>query len=981
MRKQFFFFNFLFLLISPTLFSQELSGISSGNYAGITGVSLQPASIVDSRYKFDINLISTDVNFSNNYFLVNRNFILKFNKNNFNNYKEFKNNYLSQGTLATGEKMFFDINTRTQLPLSFMVTTGKKSAIALNMQLRTIVQGRGISAGLAELAFNDFFFPPRNNTSIDASGINLKSLSWAEVGLTYGRVLYSSDKHFLKAAVTGKYLAGLSSIIIASNDLRMRVNNDSTFNFSSSNVTYNHNKNADFNNLFSNNLNLDANSFGLDAGLVYEFRGNPDRFKYIRNDDEKSYEADRRDLNKYTFKVGVSLLDVGMFQFNKPDGVNSFSANINNWDIKNGRYTTIQQFDTALAARVVANPNDPRTYNMYLPTALSAQVDVRFVKGLFLNVMSYWPVNLGSTVGQRFTNYGFYTITPRYERRHFGVYFPYTISQRNNLTNYNQHLLGATLRVGPLYLGSSNLGTMIFNNNLHAADVHLGLKIGIAYGKPNKASKFVNKIFAKKQDRRKVDENDEIKVEPGTKNIFVSKVDSVVVEPNAQSRLSMNYKDGNIYTNPKDNRNIIIVNNYYYGNSGLPVKSETNMIQDPSSQYNPVILDSQTLSVARQKNKIIADSTSKIIRDSLTLKKQQLDSLIKAMQQLQRQMDTTSYSTEPAAPVLQTSATNNIKDSTGKIAKVDNQAPPGTIDTLMEKTTTHSVDQTEKQSTGTNKQNVITQEDTTIKKNSAESPSPIKKKVNKQDARVIENSENVRRTQEQQDELYRQYALQSAGLADDINRLNSRLTSNNDYYRTNINYVPVPVPNNSYSADNDQRDRQRHTSQLPVTVTSTVTRDTVYIRDTVAHAKPAGITKVYFIQSDNTPKKVTEKAAPADGFDYASLPPEIILFATGKYEVQPIYYDRLEFIAKTLNEKSNLRVTVTGHTDATGSKQINEKLSLMRAKAVVDYFENKGISAGQLIINSVAAEKPAVAGNTKVDRSQNRRVVVRLVDK
>jgi OOP family OmpA-OmpF porin len=97
--------------------------------------------------------------------------------------------------------------------------------------------------------------------------------------------------------------------------------------------------------------------------------------------------------------------------------------------------------------------------------------------------------------------------------------------------------------------------------------------------------------------------------------------------------------------------------------------------------------------------------------------------------------------------------------------------------------------------------------------------------------------------------------------------------------------------------------------------------------------------------------------------------------------VQPIYYDRLEFIAKTLNEKSNLRVTVTGHTDATGSKQINEKLSLMRAKAVVDYFENKGISAGQLIINSVAAEKPAVAGNTKVDRSQNRRVVVRLVDK
>ncbi|MDQ6761082.1 MAG: hypothetical protein M3015_00470, partial [Bacteroidota bacterium] len=389
-----------FISISQT-FSQGFLGLNTGNYAGVTGVSLQPASIVDSRFKFDINVISTSVNYSNNYFLLDRDVILKFNSNNFDDYSTFKNKYLSRANLPAGQKAFFNINNRVQLPLSFMVTTSKKSAIALNFQFRNKIQGRGIPQELARLAFNDFYFPPLNNTSIDASGIRINSLSWAEAGLTYGRVLYSSDKHFFKAAFTGKYLAGVSSLNISSNDLRLQVNSDSTFNFNSAGVEYNHNKNADFNNLFDKSFSSDAQAFGFDAGLVYEYRGNVNS-KYLRNDDEESYLEDRRDLNKYLFKLGVSLLDAGMFRFDKPSNVNSFSAAINHWDLKNASYGSISEFDTALANRVIPFANDPRSYNVYLPTALSAQLDVRFVRGLFLNVMSYWPVKMGNAAGNRF---------------------------------------------------------------------------------------------------------------------------------------------------------------------------------------------------------------------------------------------------------------------------------------------------------------------------------------------------------------------------------------------------------------------------------------------------------------------------------------------------------------------------------------------------------------------------------------------------
>ncbi|MBD0288268.1 MAG: hypothetical protein ICV79_23000, partial [Flavisolibacter sp.] len=245
MKRSLLFIMSAFLLSLP-LFSQRFVGINTGNYSGITGVMLQPASIVDSRFKFDINLFSTDVRYSNNYFLLNRDALLKLNKNHFGDYQTFRSKYLSEAQLQAGEQAFLNISNRTQLPLSFMVTLDEKSALALNLQSRTMIQGRNISQDVAKLAFNNFYYQPFNNRSLDASGLTLRSLNWAEVGLTYGRVLFNSGNHFLKGAVTGKYLAGVSSLNLASNNLTVRVNSDSSFNFNSDRVNYDHNKNADF---------------------------------------------------------------------------------------------------------------------------------------------------------------------------------------------------------------------------------------------------------------------------------------------------------------------------------------------------------------------------------------------------------------------------------------------------------------------------------------------------------------------------------------------------------------------------------------------------------------------------------------------------------------------------------------------------------------------------------------------------------------
>ena len=61
---------FLFLItlqFSSKLFAQDFLGFSNSNYAGVTGISLQPASIVDDRMKFDMTLFGFNAAFYNNY--------------------------------------------------------------------------------------------------------------------------------------------------------------------------------------------------------------------------------------------------------------------------------------------------------------------------------------------------------------------------------------------------------------------------------------------------------------------------------------------------------------------------------------------------------------------------------------------------------------------------------------------------------------------------------------------------------------------------------------------------------------------------------------------------------------------------------------------------------------------------------------------------------------------------------------------------
>lgn len=64
-----------------SLKSQDFLHFVNDNYAGISAVHFQPASIADSRLKFDLTLAGLSLNLHNNYLYLNKDHIPELWKN------------------------------------------------------------------------------------------------------------------------------------------------------------------------------------------------------------------------------------------------------------------------------------------------------------------------------------------------------------------------------------------------------------------------------------------------------------------------------------------------------------------------------------------------------------------------------------------------------------------------------------------------------------------------------------------------------------------------------------------------------------------------------------------------------------------------------------------------------------------------------------------------------------------------------------
>lgn len=107
-----------------------------------------------------------------------------------------------------------------------------------------------------------------------------------------------------------------------------------------------------------------------------------------------------------------------------------------------------------------------------------------------------------------------------------------------------------------------------------------------------------------------------------------------------------------------------------------------------------------------------------------------------------------------------------------------------------------------------------------------------------------------------------------------------------------------------------------------------------------------------------------------------------VQFATNSSEMDAESRGILDGVATTMKEFTDIKVAIRGFTDDRGSASYNQTLSEKRAKAVLDYLANAGVTRNRMSSKGFGEDPKYFVGdnNTEEGRQQNRRVEIESVE-
>ena len=101
-----------------------------------------------------------------------------------------------------------------------------------------------------------------------------------------------------------------------------------------------------------------------------------------------------------------------------------------------------------------------------------------------------------------------------------------------------------------------------------------------------------------------------------------------------------------------------------------------------------------------------------------------------------------------------------------------------------------------------------------------------------------------------------------------------------------------------------------------------------------------------------------------------------VLFDTGKAVIRPVAREKLALLAGICLAYPGLRLEAEGHTDNTGSDELNQKLSEQRAFAVRTLLLDQGLDPSRVMARGFGKDQPVADNSTSQGRQQNRRVEI-----
>lgn len=107
--------------------------------------------------------------------------------------------------------------------------------------------------------------------------------------------------------------------------------------------------------------------------------------------------------------------------------------------------------------------------------------------------------------------------------------------------------------------------------------------------------------------------------------------------------------------------------------------------------------------------------------------------------------------------------------------------------------------------------------------------------------------------------------------------------------------------------------------------------------------------------------------------------PNNVTFDSSSAQLKAAGANTLSGVAMVVAEFDKTRLNVVGHTDSTGSRDLNMKLSAQRADAVAAQLIGHGVTGSRISTLGVGPDQPVATNSTAAGKAQNRRVTITLI--
>ena len=504
--------------------AQDFMGFRQSNYSGVSGGDLNPANIADNRFVVDVTLGAVSLSAYNNHLYFNPHLMPFWWSQSFDSKDPVADAWLSDpnfGDIIPAEdardsvnagagnffvfdnpkgksrKGYFESNVDI---LNAMVTINRTMAISLGVKNRTFFNVDHLSPELITLAQNGLDYSDLWNQNFDDELVNLSFNSWMEYNLGFAMTVLDDEEHFIKAGTKLKFLQGLGALYLYTGEVSYNVLNDDTLNGITGNFDYGYSANIDqhwdasssdftgtpeFGDIYSLQSKL---GFGIDLGVVYEWRPKWKDYKYDMDGETNLW---RRDLNKYVLKASFAINDIGGMRYVKSEHSNNFGVDIDpsnagqvlslfQFDDTEGLESFNDNIDTLVDSGGATILNDKGTFYMNLPTHINMGLDWRITKDVYLNAggMIGFQMN-GNANKVRYPSS--IALTPRYDFAWAGLSLPISYSSMYGAR------AGLGLRMGPVVIGTGDLRWVFAptkDKQIRGADIYFALKVPILYTAP-----------------------------------------------------------------------------------------------------------------------------------------------------------------------------------------------------------------------------------------------------------------------------------------------------------------------------------------------------------------------------------------------------------------------------------------------------------------------------------------------------------------